>query len=423
MTMRHCTLDPLARARRRRVKRDALAAALVSLLPATSWSCGDDATTTVAGLSPSEGALYAINVRTFGADFADPISYIALVSDLESGEATLGGALEISGAGSIWGIPGSGELYLVSAESQTITRFGLAEAGGLEQTGRLGLSGAGVTGLVTEAIAFDGPTRGFLFDVGSAQALELDLTAMEITGSFALSEMLIETSEVTFLAEGGFRRREDHLIGVAYGSTATFDSVASVSKVGFFNVPDGSLEVVEVPCGGLLYSFEADNGDWYFATDPWVAGIHALAPSRAPAPCMVRLPARSRTFDSTIVALNDLTGGVTGGIVPGSNGSAYLRVLDQDVFPLTPTTDLLAPFSASAWTTWRIALPHPEASVRIDRPLIAGGIKFAAIDGQVYQNESSADFSSTTLVRTTGEDAPAAGLVVPGVPWNIVRLR
>lgn len=404
-------------------KHDPLAAALASLLTALSGSCGDDETTTVVGLSPTEGALYAINVRTFGADFADPISYIALVSDLESGAAALGGALEISGAGSIWGVPNSGELYLVSAESQTITRFGLAPGGGLEQTGRLGLSGTGVTGLVSEAIAFDGPTRGFLFDVGSVQALELDLGTMEIMRSHDLSEMLIETSEATFLADGGFKQRADHLIGVAYGSTAAFDGVASVSKVGFFDVSNGSLDVVEVPCGGLLYSFEADNGDWYFATDPWVAGIHALDASRAPAPCMVRLPAGSRTFDSTTVALNDLTGGVTGGIVPGSDGTAYLRVLDQDVFPLTPTTDLLAPFSVSAWTTWRIALADPASAMRMDRPLIAGGIKFAAIDGQVYQNESSADFSSTTLVRTTGKDAPAPGLVVPGVPWNILRLR
>jgi hypothetical protein len=422
MTMTARTLENEIRARRRSLSIETLATAtLLSVLAPAFSGCSERESE--AGGPGAEGPLYAINVRTYGTDFGDPISYIALASDLESGEVSLADALEIPGASSMWGIPESGELFLVSAENQTVTKYRLAAAGGLQPAGRLGLSGAGVTALVTEAIAFDGPTRGFLFDVGSAQALELDLGAMEITGSHDLSGMLIETAELTFLAEGGFHARGDHLIGAAYGSTAAFDGVARVSKVGFFDLSDGSIEVVEVPCGGLLYSFEAESGDWYFSTDPWVAGIHALDGARAPAPCMVRLPAGSRTFDPAIVALNDVTGGVTGGLIPGSNGTAYVRVLDQDVFPLTIGTDYLAPFSVSAWTTWRINLLHPASAVRVDRPHIAGGIKFATVDEQVYQNESSADFASTTLVRTTGEDAPAPGLVVPGVPWNILRVR
>jgi hypothetical protein len=400
-----------------------------SLLRLGSWllgvplaGCGDsggDAASPVI----TDGPLYAINTRVYGIDFGTPSSYISLVADLEGGDMTLDAALEVPGAGSLWGVPGSGELYFVSAENLTVTRYRLAASGSLEQTGRLGLTGVGVSGLVTEAITFHGPGRGFLFDLGSALAVELDLVAMEITTTHDLAEMLIDSSELTFLAQDGFHRRGGELVGAVYGSTALFDTVADVSKVGFFDPTTGALEVIEAPCGGLNYSFEAENGDFYFSTDPWVAAIHALDAARAPAPCMARLPAGSRVFDPTVTALNEVTGGIAGGIIPSSDGSAYVRVLDEAVFPLSAETDFLAPFSVPAWTTWRIELPHPVSASRVDRPHIAGGIKFARIGGQVYQNESSGDFASTLLIRTTGDDAPAAGLRVPGVPWNLVQVR
>lgn len=368
----------------------------------------------------AEGPLYAINTRVHADDFANPSSYIALVDDLEAGRAALGDAVELPGAGSLWGVPLSGQLYVISAEQRTVTQFRLDSAGRLQQGERLGLD---VSQLVTEAIAFDGPERGFLFDMISAQAIEIDLEKMVIEDRHDISALRIDSAEITFLGEGGFRRRGDELVGVVYGSSAAYDRVALRSKVGFFDPGSGSLEVVEAPCGGLNYSFETQTGDWYFSTDPWVAGIHALDESRAPAPCMARLPAGSHSFDSSVIALNEVTGGVTGGAIPSSDGTVYVRVLDQSVFPLTPDTDLLEPFSVPAWTTWSIALPGAESASPVARPLIAGGIKFVRVDERVYQNESSADFASTTLVRTTGSDAPKAGLEVPGVPWNVVRVR
>jgi hypothetical protein len=396
-----------------------LAIAIPLLFGILVAGCGEE---TPSGPPSGSGPLYAINARVFGENFA-PTSYLVLVGDLESGTATLDQALEIPGGGSLWGAPASGELYFVSAEALTVTKLRLGSSGRLEEAGRLGLAGAGVSRVLTEALTVVGDGRGFLFDIGSAQALELDLGAMEIRDTHDLSPMLIAQAEVTLLAEGGFRPRGDVLVGTAYGTTGPFDRVSSVAKVGFFDPATGALEVIEAPCGGLIYSFEVAGGEWYFSTDPWVAGIHALDPSRAPAPCLARLPAGSRTFDPATVALNDLTGGVTGGLVPSSDGRVFVRVLDQSLFPLTPQTDFLAPFSAPAWQTWRLDLGQPPSAERLQRPPIAGGIKFAVVDGKTYQNESSADFGATTLVRTTGPDAPAPGLMVPGVAWNIVRVR
>lgn len=383
--------------------------------------CGGEASPV--GEPDTEGALYAVNVRVFSADFENPISYIALVDSLDEGTASLGDALELPGGGSLWGVSGSGDVYVVSAEELTVTKYQLTKSGKLLEVDRLGLGGIGITAVLAEAIAFDGLERGFLFDLGSAQAVELDLSLMEIVGTTDLSDLLLDSVDGTFLGEGGFRWHGDKLVGVVYGSSSTFDTVAATSKVGFFDPADSRLEVVEAPCGGLMYSVDAPNGDRYFSSDPWVAGVHALDMANAPAPCLARLPAGSDTFDPNPVELNAVTGGVTGGLVPGSDGYAYVRVLDEEVFPLTSETHYLEPFSAPAWRTVRIELSNPEHAEPMDRPHIAGGIKFAEAGGHVYQNESSQDFGATTLVRMTGDDAPRPGLEVPGVPWNVVRIR
>ena len=376
------------------------------------------------GVPAADGPLYAINTRVFSRDFSNQVSFLLLVDDLKSGEANLSEAIELPGAGSLWGWPEAGELFFVSAENLSVSKYTLTESGRLEPRDEaIGLLNSGVANLITEAIALSGPDRGFFFDMGSEQAIELDLDNMEIRGTSTISGLRLESAALTYLGDGGFKKRGDEFVGVVYGSNAIFDEVDANSKVGFFDPSDGSLDVINAPCGGLQYSFQADNGDWYFSTDPWVGGIHALDSTRAPVPCLVRLGAGRRQFDGATIALNDLTGGVTGGIIPGRNASAFVRVLDETAFPLQPDTGFLEPFSARAWTTWRIDLTEPTRATRVERGLVAGGIKFAEVDGEVYQNASEADFSSTTLVYSTEEGELVEGLVVPGVSWNIVRVR
>jgi hypothetical protein len=138
---------------------------------------------------------------------------------------------------------------------------------------------------------------------------------------------------------------------------------------------------------------------------------------------MVRLAPGSNELDPMTVSLNEVLSGVVGGLIPGADGSAYVRVLDTSRFESTPDATYLEVYSASAWATWRIDLLGAGLPVRVDRPPLAGGIKVFEVDGQAYENESAANFASTTLVRTTGEGAPARALTMPGATWGIVRLR
>ena len=118
--------------------------------------------------------------------------------------------------------------------------------------------------------------------------------------------------------------------------------------------------------------------------------------------------------------LNELTGAPTGGLIPSGGSSIYVRVLD----PRPPTNATgMELFGLASWATWEIDLSPLEAPRRIERNPVAGGISYFVVDGEAYENESAADFSSTTLIRTTGPGAPAEGLRTPGVPFSVVRLR
>lgn len=378
-----------------------------------------------------EGPLYVISNNVLSSGLDRSTSYLAFVDDLDAGEVNIGRSIEFTGGASLWGVPKSGEFYVAAAESRTITKFRVAATGTLEQVGRVGLARRGVTRLFAEVMAFDGPDRGYLFDLVSGQAIELDLKAMEIVRSIDLSSKLVlnrdpRSSMRTFFADPGFRPWGDRLIAVTYEANIEQQTVSNISRVVFFDPRDASIDVREAPCAGVVYSVVAPSGDLFLSTDPWVAGVHFLDNTRAPRPCMARVTRGSTTAVAVDKFwLNDLTGGApTGGLIPSANGRALLRVLDTAAFQLTPDTTVLQLFGARAWNTWRIDLSSPATSAeRMDRPHLAGGIKFFEVDGQVYENDSAADFGRTTLVRTTGKMPFSPGIRVPGITFGVLRLR
>ncbi|MCG8423586.1 MAG: hypothetical protein MJE77_37270 [Proteobacteria bacterium] len=387
-----------------------------------STGCGDSTEDPPSNNPSAQGPLYAVTSRIFNSDFSDTTSFVWLIDDLDSGRLDTAEAIELPGGASIWGVAEAGVFYVVSAEELTLTKLEIEE-GRPKEAGRIGLTGQGVTFLLSERMVFDGPDRAFLLDLNSAQALELDLAQMEIARTVDLSTVLLGSAELNFLAETKFRQHGDRLVTSIYGTSTDYGSVAVESNLLFFDPAAGTFTVDSAPCGGLNYSVLAPNGDIYFASDTYVASVHLITAEGSPPPCMVRLARDSRQADSTFVSMNDVLGGPAGGLIPGSDGSAYVRVLDANLYSPGPGSTYQEAFSAAAWQTWRLDLDDPMSAERIDREPLAGGIKVFEVDGHGYENESTANFSSTTLIRTTGSNAPVRGLEMPGTTWGIVRVR
>lgn len=392
---------------------------LLTLVLGSVWTlaatgCGNDD----AGESATEPG-FAIGLQVFGQNLADGRSnFIAFVDELDTGEADLGNSIEVAGAGGLWGVSGSGELYVTNGEDLTLTKFRI-EDGRPVQVGRLGVSGR-IDALFGEVLVFDGPGRGYLIVPSSGVALELDLEAMEILGSVDASS-LRDPEQPTLAGVGTYSDGVYVFPTVATDEVA--ETVSELSQIVFFDPSTGTLEAREAPCGGLGFTVEAENGDFFFSTGPWTASIHALDETRAPFPCVVRVPQGSRDPDPNVIRLNTVTGAPTGGLVPRGGSSIYVRVLDTAAFPPTEETTGAQLLGAPGWSTWEVDLAQLNDARRIERELVVGGVSIFEVDGVFYENDSALDFSSTTLIRTTGPDAPAPAITAPGLPFAVVRLR
>jgi len=301
-----------------------------------------------------------------------------------------------------------------------VVKFRLEEGAPAEQ-GRLGLAAHGVSVLYGETMVFENEDHGFLFDFNSGQALELDLAEMTILGSQDLGGLL-DPAMPTYLGFNRFVADEDEQVGVTYATDIQQEMVSETAQIVFLDPSTGTHSAVTSPCGGVQYGAHSASGDLLFASDPWVAAIHAIDPERAPAPCMIRIPRDTHDAAPEVVYLDELTGRPTGGLIPAGDGMAYLRVLDTDTYPIGPETTAIELFGVPFWETWLIDLDDPTSATKLDRELIAGGITFFEADGGYYENVSAADFSSSMLARTSSTGSSETGLEVPGVPFSVVEL-
>ena len=378
--------------------------------------CGDDADETGLEVGNPE---FALGLGIVDENFETSL-FVVFTDDIESGSVDLSNALETGGGGTLHGLPGSRDFYTSSTERSEITKYQIQD-GFVREVGRVLLTDVGIQ-LFGEQMVFDGPDRGFVLDVLSAQIVELNLEAMEIVGTIDIPELL-DPNQPTFLSSPGVVRG-DEVIFATYGTDIQQETVSDFSQIVFFNPSTATIERRTAPCGGLDYSTMMENGDIVFASDPWVAGIHAISDTQGPAPCLVRLPANSRDPAPETIALNELTGRPTGGLIPGEGSSLFVRVLDTDNFPITGDTTAFGLFGLRGWMTYEIDLTQPDSASPVARDSLAtGGITFFEIDGNVYENQSSPDFGSTTMLRVTGPGAPAPAIQAPGVVFDILRLR
>ncbi len=381
------------------------------------FGCGDDANETRLEVGDPE---FAIGLGIVDENFETNL-FVVFTDDITSGSVDLSNALEAGGTGILHGVPGRREFYTSSRERSEITKYRIQD-GFVQEVDRVLLSEPPAVQLFGEQIVFDGPDRGFVIDLLSAQIVELDLEAMEIVQRINVSDLL-DPNQPTFLTTPG-EVRGDEVIFATYGTDLQQETVSDFSQIVFFNPSTATIERKTAPCGGLSYASTLDNGDIVFLTDPWVAGNHAISETQAPAPCLVRLAANSRDPEPTTIALNDLTGRPTGGVVPGEGSSIFVRVLDTETFPITGDTTGFGLFGLQGWMTYEIDLTQPDSASPVARDSLAtGGITFFEIDGNVYENQSSPDFGSTTMLRVTGPGAPAPAIQTPGIVFDILRLR
>lgn len=372
---------------------------------------------------------YAIMTQVFDPALTDAMSYVLFSESLDTGEElSLDRSIEVAGRSWLYAPDTSGTFYVAAGEEFALIKYEIDSFGSVKEVDRVSFASTGGTAFNGSQLIFPDAQHAWMVDLSSGQILEILLSSpMQLGRSVdatSLQDPDIQRFPTTYVTVLPQRRRGDVFIGVTYGFSYEGDSFSEVSKIVLFDTNTGELQSVPAPCGGLSYSMVATDGSIYFLTDPLLAAVHAIDASRAPAPCIARLPPDSFVPDPDPIALTELTGGrPVGGVVPGNGDIAYVRVLNEDLAPITPYATGLGLYGEAAWETWQLDLATLAPAQPLGGAPLAGGITFFEVDGDVYENQSDDGFGATTLFKTTGPAAFEAALRMPGVPFAVQRIR
>lgn len=393
-------------------------------------ACGDDEGSAPDAGPVDDGPLYAIATTQFLPDGL--LSLVALVEDPGApGTLEVEQALEIGGAASIYGIDGSQAFVVGSSEAPVLTRYEVTAGRELVLGERLSMANLGVSSAFKREglVPFLSETKAYWLDDATQQAVVWNPQTMVIEGTFSLAAAAREG----YILELGERAvlRDDGLLFVgARHRTDTDGEAGTAIALVIDTAADELVEVIEdTRCGDTVHIVADAAGTLYFGSGAVGAVLYALQrPAEYPAPCVLRILPGEQRFDPDFhLEIPSLVGDRSAGrLVAGANGSAYVLALhEEDLdFELGPDTEIWAPWDATAWRWWRLALDaSADAALVDDAPLASAAGHVLHADGQDYITNVQTTDGTTTLLVDDGSESLRAGLQSPGLPYGLLRVR
>lgn len=394
---------------------------LATLLSGSTVACGsnDDEPGT---LGPGS---YAVATTQFSPE--GETTLVGLVADpSEPQELDLSRTLEFGGAAALFGPDGRNVFALGTSDSPTLTRYELVD-GALEERASVSLADYGISSGFKrpDLVPFVSSDKAYWLDDTSSQVVVWNPESMTVSGSFPLAG----ADRDGLLLELGEAVARD---GLVFVSASYYDDAETTQPGAVLLVIDANKdELVDVltydDCGGSKSLALADDGTLYAATDPFIASLHALD-AAFPAPCVLRVLPRARELDADFaISMLDLTDGrVAGGLVRGSDGSAYALALDEDLLeaPIGPDTDIYAPYEASAWSWWHFQLGSDAPGEQVvDVPPASAATRVLSAGEEDFISSTSFETGQTTLLVPREDGSLDAGLSMQGYPYGLIRLR
>jgi hypothetical protein len=396
----------------------------VLLLAAGLVGCGDDgADADSIDLGPGS---YAVAATQFSPE--GETTLVALVED-PSREQDLDTtrALELGGSAALFGPDGRNLFALGTSDGPTLTRYELTD-GELVKRASLSLSDSGISSAFKrpELVPFLSQDKAYWIDDASAQVVVWNPEEMSISGSFSFEGA---QQEGLMLEVGEAVVRGDLVFVSASYYDADDNTVPGAVLLVLDTARDELVDVVESDaCGGESLLLEAD-GTLYAATDPFSASLHALQkPAGFPAPCLLRVLPGEREFDDSFqIATAELTGGhLSGGLVRGHGGAAYLLALHEELLaePIGDDTDIYAPYEATAWRWWRVELGRDAAGEQVDDvPAGSAATRVLSAGGRDFISSTSFETGETTLLVPREDGSLTPGLKMVGYPYGLIQLH
>jgi hypothetical protein len=362
-------------------------------------------------------ALYLIGGTIFG---TPAVSYVVPVPSLAAGTSVdYAAGIPIVGGAGLYGPERAGHIFVGSGESPTLTRYEVSPTGAFTKGKTMSLAGHGFsTALVNRSgVVFLSPTKAYFIHQEDLKAVVWNPATMEIDGAIALPAELQKDGFVAVF-DGKAQRQGNDLHLVATWANHKDGRYPPGALVVTIDTTTNAVVAKEADarCSQIYDSMKHPNGDLYYACSTWSAATNrALGAEYAAPSCLLRIRRGERRFDPQFyVKVSDLTGSqVAGTLIPGPGAEGFVRVLDEQLFPILPGASVRDLTGAEAWRWWRLDLDAMTAAPTNLAPSAAGATEIT-IDGAVYTSLSKKDFSETTLIEMTAPGGPRLGLVARG---------
>ncbi|RKH06536.1 MxcI protein [Corallococcus carmarthensis] len=372
----------------------------------------------------TDGPLYAITTQMLAEDPSD--SYVLVTPDAEKAASlSLDGAIKIPGRALGVGIPKTGSVYVVSDASATVTRYTLNSAGKLEAAGTVSFASQGVTSLgeYQANFQFVSATKAYFFDGNAAKIVIWNPTEMTVTGTRPLDALVIKNTVMAF--SGAVVQTGGQIIMPVGWRPLEGNSVTKMAGVVAI---DTATDVVSLAtddrCGYTHDAALGTDGKVYIATEAYGAASRRVVGAESPEPCLLRFDLQTRDFDKTFYrSLADLVGGGTAGaLIPSHTpGTAYVRVLDESITPVSEGSHPRTLASGTGWQWWELKLDTLTATRKADFPSTSGSVFLFESENQTLYTEFGAGASSTTF-RVLGDNGKAT-VKTPGLSFSFLQLR
>ncbi|MCP3166422.1 MxcI protein [Myxococcus qinghaiensis] len=390
---------------------------LALLAPCLFAGCGDS------DEDDDNGPLYAVTTQLLADDPVE--SYVVVTSQAEqTSTLSLDNAIKVPGRALGVGVHKSGTLYVVTDESAVVTRYKLNDSRGLDEAGTVSFSSLGVTSLgeYQANFHFVSDTKAYFFDGATAQVVIWNPTAMTVTGSIPLPALVIPDTVLAF--SGAVARVGNQFImPVGWRPVSGIGITRKAGVVSIDTTTDAATIATDDRCGYTHDIAVGSDGTVFLATEAYGAAVRRVQGADAPEPCLLKFNPQTRTIDPTFYrSLEGLVGGGTAGaLIPGPQGTAYVRVLDESIAPVLEGTHPRTIASGTGWQWWELNLGTLVATRKSEFPSTSGSIFLYESENQTLYTEFGAGAASTTL-RVLGESGRPT-LTTRGLSFSFVQLR
>jgi hypothetical protein len=373
------------------------------------------------------GGSYAV-AATLNANTAQATSLIFTTKSLDA-KATVdeSAGISVPDVVTIYGIEGAGKVYSTQAMSPVVTEYLIDDKGKITPGRSISFQQFGLAGsFSTRAIAMISPTKAYLLDDTTLQAITFNPQEMTVGKAISLSGMMEPNYGTNFSYTVPVRGKQVVVTGYHYN--ATFSGTIATTHVAFI---DGDTDAVttikDTRCGDFSSIATAPNGDLYFGADTYSTALNLAGGSTvAPEGCILRMKSGENQFDANFfVKIKDITGLPGGGAVPGNGNAIWTRAFDTSMFPITMGTTTAGQIhKALAWKWYKIDLANPTAMATAATVDPSGGqLNYSIVGKTSYVVNPTTDTMGTVLLDMTSNTAPTLAATMQGRTKSIVKAR